>query len=195
MPRKKLVRPVDTSVTDEVAVENAPEETMEAPEDVEEPQDEDTLSHDDKMEAFADRIAQGVTRGITNTQRPKVRMGQYDPKSVFQPDKRKMLKLTRDSFQNGFKLEEPRLFNTEIALLNRITRPGRYLDRTVEVVVRDEGRGSTSLDIRYPNKTIDQRMEQRGRWRTFTELLQLIVDEQDREVALDEQYGRARAAR
>ena len=74
-----------------------------------------------------------------NAPRRKVTAGEYDPKTFVQPDKGKTLKLNRDCYQNGTPMYAENLSNPEIALLNRITHSGRYLNRVVEVVVASNG--------------------------------------------------------
>lgn len=101
--------------------------------------------------------------------------------------------LRRETFQNGFRLEEVQLSNAEIDLLNRISRTGRYIDRKVEVIVREDGADEV-VEIRYNNKTRDQMFELRNHFRDFADLLTQIVMKQDEENEEQEQReGRKRS--
>lgn len=95
-------------------------------------------------------------------------------------------KLARQYFQNGRLISYDQVNDEQVLLLNRITHSGRYLDRRVEVVVRDEGGDGQSVDIRYKNVGIDDRMELKSLFRNFTDLVRQIVDAQDIERAEDE---------
>lgn len=79
-------------------------------------------------------------------------------------------------FQNGSEIQEWRVTDEDITLLNQL-QPGRYMGRKVEVVERNAD-GDRSVDIRYSNKDVGQRMDMKGLARNFTELLQNIVTEQ-----------------
>lgn len=63
------------------------------------------------------------------------------------------LKLKRIMYQHSLKIDEDRVNNEEIALLNKI-KPGSYCDGYVRVVRRKD-RG---IDIDYPVKTASQRL-------------------------------------
>jgi hypothetical protein len=113
-----------------------------------------------------------------NAPRRKVSIAEYDPKTPWHPDKTKALKLTRVCFQNGIQIREENIANADIALLNRIDRSGRYIDRLVEVILRDDGAEDT-VEIRYKNKTPDQRNDIMRRVRSFEDMLNQIVTAQD----------------
>lgn len=83
------------------------------------------------------------------------------------------LKLKRKMYQHGI-LISGKVTNEEIDLLNKV-RPGVYCDGYVRVNLRKD-RG---LDIDYPVKTNSQRLKLINQYgiRSFTELLQRIVDE------------------
>jgi hypothetical protein len=108
-------------------------------------------------------------------------------------------RLTREVFQNGFRLGGPgqldnSLDNKQIDLLNQITHTGRYIDRKVEVILREEGADQV-LEIRYNNKTKDQALELRAFIRSFTDMLEQIVEAQIMEdLEADERDGRKRKA-
>lgn len=68
------------------------------------------------------------------------------------------VRLTRNSFQNGIRVSPERLTEDEIRAFNKL-KPGRYGPPGQErkwVVVK---RGDDYIDFRYPNKTIEERME------------------------------------
>ena len=64
------------------------------------------------------------------------------------------IKLKRKMYHHGLKLDEKRLSNEEVDLLNKI-KPGTYCDGWVKVYRRKD-RG---LDIDYPVKTASQRLK------------------------------------
>ena len=65
------------------------------------------------------------------------------------------VKLTRTTFQNSVRVTAERLTEDEIRAFNKL-KPGRYGPDRKWVVVK---RGDDSVDLRYPNKTIEERME------------------------------------
>lgn len=144
----------------------------------------ETSDDDEGKDIDYDRLGQvigvAVAEGTAKASRKRQPWALYDPKTPWQPDKSKALKLRRRCFQNGGFLFADKLSNTEISLLNRITHSGRYIDRLVEVVL-DQSSSEESLDIRYNNKTHDQTNELRGHFRSLTEMLQMIVADQEEE--------------
>lgn len=129
-------------------------------------------------------IARGIAEGLKAVAPPrKVEFGEFDGKSPFDvtKDGSPKTKLTRDCFQNGAKMRPEMLFDEEIKLLNRIVRSGRYINRMVEVIVRDEGSDSV-VELRYKNKTADQRSELKTEVKDLRTMLRRIVDEQDVEI-------------
>ena len=83
------------------------------------------------------------------------------------------LKLKRKFYHHGLEVET-KLSNEEISLLNKI-KPGLYCDGWVKVVKRrDKG-----YNIDYNIRTAAQRLKLVNQFgiRTFTELLQRIIDE------------------
>ena len=87
-------------------------------------------------------------------------------------------KMARDYSQNGNQISRWMVSDADVALLNQL-KAGRYVNRKVEVVVFPaEGGGIAQVDIRYSNASLDQRLELKNDFRTFTELLQRIVEEQ-----------------
>lgn len=124
------------------------------------------------------QIAQAIREGFKGATKQKVSISEFDPKCYVQeglPKKMKS-KLKRKVYQNGFRLNPNNLSNTEIDGFNAI-RGGRYLNRTMEVIVRDEGTASEAVELRYSNKTFDQRMTNKGLWRNLGELVTIIQEE------------------
>lgn len=97
------------------------------------------------------------------------------PGSPWAPkDGSKKLKLRRDHFQHGIKIDPDFLSNVDIELLNKL-KVGRFLDGWVKVYRRkDHG-----IDIDYPVKTAQQRLKLVSTYgvRSFAELLQRCIDE------------------
>lgn len=132
-------------------------------------------------------IARAIREGMAaNSPRRKVTIGEYDPKTAFHPNKASAshFRPNRKYYQNGGWIDEVTAFDREVDLLNQITHSGRYIDRIVEVVVAQNG-SEESVDIRYNNRNIDQRLTNSTKWRNFTDMLEQIVTaqkEEDREM-------------
>jgi hypothetical protein len=140
--------------------------------------------------AIADRIADGITRGMEALRPKKVSPAEYAKRvSKRRPNGNRGPKLKNDYYQNGYKIDTGVISDDEIKLLNQIHRPGRYIERRVEVVARYEG-SEQYIDIRYPNGSIDQQLENKSHWRNFADLLRQIVTEQ---AELDEQESNIKA--
>lgn len=133
--------------------------------------------------SLEDRIADGIARGLASVSPKKVTFGRYDPKTPFHPVRIQTPKLLRPSFQNGRMMNAEMLHDAEIKLLNQIHRPGRYLDRNIEVVISEDGSESV-LDLRYRDKSVDDRFFMKGLFRNLQDLLEQIVKEQ---AVLDEE--------
>jgi hypothetical protein len=81
-------------------------------------------------------------------------------------------KLKGVRMQNGARLVEDRMSDEEIRAANQLT-PGRYgPSRAWVVVKRKDG-----IDLRYPNKTVEDRMEFKNHAKNFLELCTKINDE------------------
>jgi hypothetical protein len=126
---------------------------------------------------IGDRIAEGISRGMQELAPKRIKPGSsaFDPKSPFRSKRGPMLK--GDVYQNGIKLNQEQLYDKEIELCNQITKSGRYINRLVEVRVSDDA-GARVVLISYPDKGLDQRMENKNHWRNFLELVSLIVEQQ-----------------
>lgn len=132
------------------------------------------------MEDFSRMLSEGIAAGIAKTQRNKVTFGQYDPRTSFHPVKKDAPKFTRKYFQNGVEISWDTTHDREVLLLNRITHAGRYLDRKVEVVLIEDG-SDYMVDIRYNNRTTDDRSVLKGLARDLTDMLTQIVTAQEAE--------------
>lgn len=117
-------------------------------------------------------LGDAIAEGITRTQRRKVSFGEYMAR---QPKKHT---LTRQCFQNTFELHEHQLTNEQITLLNKIDRGGRYCNRLVEVVLKQNGPDEIVI-IRWSCRTKDQRFALQEYFKDFTDLLKQIVAVQD----------------
>lgn len=134
---------------------------------------------------FAKMIADGVSAGMAaNMPKKKVTFGEYWAKTPFHPTRAGAVKFTRVYAQNGVAINWDTCYDAEAALLNRINRSGRYIDRLVEVIVSQEG-NDESVDIRFHNKLPGQQMEMAHKVKNFEHMLQQIVDVQDAEDAED----------
>lgn len=132
-------------------------------------------------EAIVDisELAQAIKSAVEETAPVKqVHISRYVATTPFNPtgDKRRV-KLTREVFQNGIRVQPEFLHTEEIELLNKV-KPGRYIGRRVEVIERGEGE-EKNLEFRYRNQSIEQRLELKNHFRNFAEMLRLIVAEQD----------------
>jgi hypothetical protein len=138
-------------------------------------------------------IAKGIADGLKATAPPrKIEFGEFNGKSPFDkkanssgfygPNEKPVLE--RASFQNGIRFREEYLTDVEIGLLNQVVRPGRYIERMVEVVIWDDG-SEKAMDLRYKNKTPDQRSELKSEAKSLLVMLKRIVEEQD-EAELDQ---------
>lgn len=143
------------------------------------------------MAQFANQITNGISAGIAEARPKKVTAGQYDPKTPFHPNKKSMKRLTRAVYQNGTRLNASQLFNEEIDLFNQINRSGRYINRLIEVFLRQEGADEV-VELRYKNRSIDDRMDHKGQYRDLRDMLRKIVNEQDE---LNAEEGRIKESR
>ncbi|HEX6272887.1 MAG TPA: hypothetical protein VFZ53_07605 [Polyangiaceae bacterium] len=132
------------------------------------------------MDTLAAAISKGITDSAAQTGPIKqIPITRYKNRNVFNPSgNRKRPEFTRDYYQNGKQLDAAVQFNADIENLNRL-KPGRYLNRTVEVIERLQDNGAPAqIEIRYPNATADDRFAMTKYFRSFGELLTLILAEQ-----------------
>ncbi len=146
-------------------------------------------------------LGASVANGIAGSTRRKVTFGEYSRSghSPFHPkpfDQTPILK--RRCWQNGVWANPTTLTDNEIVLLNQITHGGRYIDRRVEVVMRQNG-SQEEVEIRFKNKSVDDQIAIKGYAKSFEDMLQQIVKVQKEEDAENEGYEQdrrdARAAR
>ena len=131
-----------------------------------------------------DAMGLALAQGIASQTRKFVSFGEYiiRPHSPFHPDGPSKV-MTRQYYQNGVRLLDHTIHDKEIVLLNQITHSGRYCGRMVEVIVKDDGGDGEIIDIRFSNKTADQRLELRGQVRDFEDMLKQIIEAQKEERA------------
>lgn len=137
-------------------------------------------ANSDAMAQLASMIGQQVAAAVTAAQ-PVKRMtfGEYQRRA-----KKGRSKLSRVCWNNGILMQESVLSNREIELLNAITHTGRYVNRLVEVIVRDEGADEV-VEIRW-NMKRDAQFELKGQARNFCDILEQVVAAQAEERAAAE---------
>lgn len=84
--------------------------------------------------------------------------------------------LKRKCFQNGIQLDRYQLTADAIEMLN-VLQSGVYFDGFAQVVAMQDGNKLSGIDIRYGNKSVDQRMEFKSRWNTFEHFLAGMIAE------------------
>ncbi len=87
--------------------------------------------------------------------------------------------LGRKFYQNGILLSRRQLTHEAIRLLH-LLRPGSYDNATIHVVPLREGNNRNqpdALDVRYSNKSVDDRMAFKSKFPTFEHMLRAIVKE------------------
>lgn len=149
------------------------------------PQSEPRALTIDDLETVGAVMGKAVANGINETQRRKVTIGEYmqrpgSPFSTRRP------RLKRETYQNGYRLTSLNLTDEQIQLCNKLTHSGRYLNRIVTVVLTDNGAGEEELNIRWNCKNVNQRMDAKGVFKDFTDLLQQLVALQKEEDELEE---------
>ncbi len=133
-------------------------------------------------------VAQGVASAMPAQPVAKMTFGQYMKRlNAGRP------KMRRPYFENGIHQEGNVLSNTEINLLNQIDRTGRYINRLVEVIVRQDGADEV-LELRWNTKR-DAMFELKGYARNFEDILRQVVEAQAAERDADEAREDRAAAR
>jgi hypothetical protein len=121
-------------------------------------------------DAFASALANAM-QAVAGPK--KVTFGEYVKRpSIGHPLGPKGPKLTRECYHNGFRVEYATATDEQIELLNKIDRAGRYFDRKLEVVYRED---DNTIDIRWACATADQRFAMTAYFRSFEEMLAKIV--------------------
>lgn len=98
---------------------------------------------------------------------------EINPDSPWNPEgRRDRAKLSRPTHLHGIQLNPMQLFEEEILLFNQL-KPGRYLDRKIEVRVTQDG----SVDLSWPGAKNDARIEMYSTYPTLTSMLKAVVAE------------------
>jgi hypothetical protein len=134
------------------------------------------------LQDLATAISSGIAQaGNLSGPIKQINITQYRTKSKENPQglqDHERVQFSRTYWQNGVRIELWQVSDEDVARLNQL-KAGRYIDRKVEVVERPSETGEpTSVEIRYSNATLEQRFDLKNRFRNFTELLMLILDEQ-----------------
>jgi hypothetical protein len=150
-------------------------------------EDEKPMAPPPGME-LAQAIGDAVALGLEKNNPKKVTFGQYlkrgtknHPLGLASP------KFSRQYFQNGHEVPYDAVPDEDVLLLNSLTHSGRYLDRKVEVILRDTGGDTQSLEFRYRNGSIDDRMDLKGLFKSFHDLVYQIAAAQAEERREDEE--------
>ena len=132
-----------------------------------------------EQQISSETIAQAFVKAFRESQQPEQTDFELLNKSCFNPSgKPRPEYLKYESvYQNDRKINGDFLTNDEISLLNKI-KPGRYNDRKWEVIVRDEGQEKT-LEMRYSNKSQDDKIDLAQKAPSLTAMLNLIIAEQE----------------
>lgn len=140
------------------------------------------------MATFAGMIGSAVSEAVAKATPKKVTFGQYIARQNAGRSK-----LTRECWQNGTIMDAGVMSNEEISLLNKIDRSGRYIDRLVEVILRENGADEV-VELRFSNKTAAA-FELKGRARNLEHMLEQIVAAQAIERQTDEEKSDRHASR
>jgi hypothetical protein len=124
--------------------------------------------------AIANAVAQATVQVNERINPHEVRFPK--PHSAFNPEGLTVRPtLTRKCYFAGGEMKQKTLKNSEILLLNQITRPGAYNGGKWRVIIRTDSGGQDRLFIELPTKSIDDRM---ALPRSLTEVLNQILSEQ-----------------
>lgn len=137
----------------------------------------------DANQALADAITRGIVEATSQTGPIKqISRGAYKAITPWNPTgakDRSRVKFARAYWQNGALIQRWQVTDEQVQQLNQL-RPGRYLDRRVEVIERasDNNGDPAAVEIRYDNATAEQRFENKNVFLNFGDLLRKIVAEQ-----------------
>jgi hypothetical protein len=84
--------------------------------------------------------------------------------------------LARKYYQNGIMLQREQLSADAINMLNAL-QPGLYCGGVLSVVPTQDGTKMSALDIRYTNKSVDDRMAIKDQFRDFEGMLKAMLKE------------------
>lgn len=135
-----------------------------------EPDEDDDAT--DKVDVS--QLANAIVGAVNAAQGPrKIKAAEYQRTRSVHRDKPM---LTKKVMQNGVVLNRRQLTADAINLVNAL-KPGIYADGMISIVPLRDGTTGEAYDIRYANKTPDQRMTFKSRWPTFTHMLASVVRE------------------
>ena len=153
-------------------------------------------------------IGNAVADGIHRTERKKITVGEFMLRVGTSPfhektSMRTQPKLVHQCYQNGALIFDNTAYDEEINLLNSITHSGRYCDKLVEVIVTNEGQVDQTVDIRFPNRSVDDRMnvalasrfDNRRHKSQFHAMLEQIKNTQDAERKVIKDRNEAKAVK
>jgi hypothetical protein len=136
------------------------------------PDDEDDV---DASKVDVSQLASAIVGAVNAAQGPrKVKAGEYQRTRSEHRDKPQ---LTKKIMQNGIMLTRRQQTADAINMLNAL-RPGIHADGFITIVAMRDGQNGTALDIQYPSKTVDDRMNFKSRWPTFEHMLAAVLREQ-----------------
>jgi len=98
--------------------------------------------------------------------------------SAYLEKNKRAVKLKQPFYQNGVMVRVDQLTDEQVELVNQL-KPGRFNNRKWEIVRRRD----RSIDFRYPNKTIEQRMQNASQAKDLTGMLQMILTEAETQKA------------
>lgn len=109
----------------------------------------------ERMVAAIEALAQKNATGPT----PQIPFAQAKHVTPWNPTgTRKRMKFTRPTFINGRKIGELMHTDAEIEKLNAL-KPGHYHNRKIVVWSSDTSDGLSTINLQFPNKTPEQKME------------------------------------
>jgi len=122
-------------------------------------------------------LAKAITEGIAAGQPPrKIEYGEFMLTRSVHRDKPE---LVRRVFQNGYEVERGQLTAEDIAKVNAVYRPGRYVNGLVSVNVTPE-----AVNFHWNNATQDMRLQLQSQVRSFSEMLDRILASQETRPAI-----------
>lgn len=126
--------------------------------------------------AAISELAKSIVGAVNDAHGPrKVDYGEFMANRSVHRDKPE---LTRKIYQNGILLTRRQMSADAINLANAL-KPGTFANGRVAVVAVADGTQGVALDIRYNNKTPDDRMAFKSLYPTFEHLLASLVRENE----------------
>ncbi len=127
------------------------------------------------------RLAKGLEDLAENSRNPlkQATILETVPDTPWTPkDGAARVKAKSKFYQNGTMCDDARMTNEEISLFNQL-KPGRYNHKKWEVA-KGKKKG---IDFRFPDKTIEQRIERTATAPNLAAMLRLVVTEQEVQMA------------